>query len=183
MPLILTATNVWDVDEPIIFLETLDGVLTATWEVRLDDVGNMPGAGDEFYLSTYKPFTQQDIYRFRTAAAGTDATQATQELRDIYVVPNPYVAAASFEPRNPISRTERGERRLYFAGVPKQCTIRIYTLAGELVETLYHDSTLDDGKVFWDMRTRDNMNLAYGLYLFHVDSPEGTFVGKFAVIK
>ena len=33
------------------------------------------------------------------------------------------------------------------------------------------------------MRTRDNMNLAYGLYLFHVDSPEGTFIGKFAVIK
>ena len=173
----------WDVDEYIIFLETIDDVLTATWEIRFDDVGEMPGSGDEFYLTTYKPFTEQDIYRFETVAAGTDATLAEQQLSDIYVVPNPYVAAASFEPRNPISRTERGERRLYFAGVPKECTIRIYTLAGELVETLYHNSTLDDGKVFWDMRTRDNMNLAYGLYLFHVESPEGTFVGKFAVIK
>ena len=67
------------------------------------------------------------------------------------------VATSVFEPRNPVSRSERGERRLYFANVPKTCTIRIYTLAGELVETLYHDSTLDNGKVFWDMRTRDNM--------------------------
>ncbi len=175
--------NIWDVDEPIIFLEMLDGVLTATWEVRLEDVGSTPGAGDEFFLMTYKPFTEQDVFRFRTQAAGTDATLAQQELGDIYVVPNPYVATSSFEPRNPIARTERGQRRLYFAGVPRQCTIRIYTLAGELVETLNHDSTLDDGKVFWDMRTKDNMNLAYGLYLFHVESPAGSFIGKFAVIK
>ena len=175
--------NEWDVDEPIIFLETLDDVLTASWEVRLDDVGETPGAGDEFYLITAKPFSVQDVYRFRTRAAGTDATLAQQELSGIYVVPNPYVATASFEPRNPISRTRRGERRLYFAGVPQQCTIRIYTLAGELVETLHHNSTLDDGKVFWDMRTKDNMNLAYGLYLFHVNSSEGSFIGKFAVIK
>ena len=170
-------------DEPIIFLETIDEELTATWEVRLEDVGESPGAGDAFYLITSKPFSANDVYRFRTRAAGTDATLAQQELSGIHVVPNPYVATASFEPRNPISRTERGERRLYFSGVPQQCTIRIYTLAGELVDTLYHDSTLDDGKVFWDMRTKDNMNLAYGLYLYHVESPEGTFVGKFAVIK
>jgi hypothetical protein len=37
--------------------------------------------------------------------------------------------------------------------------------------------------VFWDLRTKDNMNIAYGLYLFHVESDEGTFIGKFAVIK
>ena len=173
----------WDVDEPIIFIEFFDDVLTSTWEIRLDDQGQVPGSGDEFFLITTKPFSERDVFRFRTRAANTDATLAEQELDDIYVVPNPYVATSSFEPRNPIARTERGERRLYFAGVPRQCTIRIYTLAGELVETLYHDSTLDDGKVFWDMRTQDNMNLAYGLYIYHVESPEGSFIGKFAVIK
>ena len=67
--------------------------------------------------------------------------------------------------------------------MPQQCTIRIYSVAGELVDTLHHNSTLDDGKVFWDLRTKDNMNLAYGLYIYHVDSPEGSFIGKFAVIK
>ena len=48
---------------------------------------------------------------------------------------------------------------------------------------LHHDSTLDDGKVFWDLRTKDNMNISYGLYLYHVESDEGTHIGKFAVIK
>ena len=175
--------GVWDVDERIVFLEQVDGLLTATWEVRMDDVGSTPGDGDVLYLATRKPFAKGDMYSFRTVAAATESTLAAQELRDIYVVPNPYVATSVFEPRNPIARTERGERRLYFANVPQQCTIRIYTLAGELVETLYHESTLDDGKVFWDMRTKDNMNLAYGLYIFHVDSPDGSYIGKFAVIK
>ena len=173
----------WDVNERIVFLEQLDGTLTATWEVRMDDIGTTPQEGDVLFVATRKPFAEGDQYTFRTIAAGTDDTLAAQELQDIYVVPNPYVATSVFEPRNPISRTERGERRVYFANVPKQCTIRIYTLAGELVETLYHDAPLDNGKVFWDMRTKDNMNLAYGLYIFHVDSPVGSYIGKFAVIK
>ncbi|MCY4224273.1 MAG: hypothetical protein OXF06_05495 [Bacteroidetes bacterium] len=173
----------WNVNERIIFLEQVDGELTATWEVRLDDDGTVPGSGDVLFLATRKPFADSDQFLFRTVAAATDEVLATQELEDIYVVPNPYVATSVFEPRNPVSRSQRGERRLYFANVPQQCTIRIYTLAGELVETLYHDSTLDNGKLFWDMRTKDNMNLAYGLYIFHVDSPDGSFIGKFAVIK
>ncbi|MCY4170335.1 MAG: hypothetical protein OXE59_07000 [Bacteroidetes bacterium] len=173
----------WNVNERIVFLEQIDNELTATWEVRLDDDSTTPGDGDVLFLATRKPFAQGDQFKFRTIAATTDSSLTVQELEDIYVVPNPYVATSVFEPRNPISRSQRGERRLYFANVPKQCTIRIYTLAGELVETLHHESALDDGKLFWDMRTVDNMNLAYGLYIFHVDSPEGSFIGKFAVIK
>jgi hypothetical protein len=173
----------WDVDEPLIFIEEIDGEITATWEVRFDEEGPLPGDGDLFYVRTDKPFSTDDVFEFRTRAATTDAVRTSEELSDIYVVPNPYVVAAPFEPNNPVSRTERGERRLYFANVPRQCTIRIYTLAGELVETIRHDSSLDDGKAFWDLRTKDNMNIAYGLYLFHVESPEGTHIGKFAVIK
>jgi len=179
----LSRNGSWDVSEPIVFLEEIDGQFISTWEVRLEDTGTVPGTGDVLLVSTRKPFAPEDVYRFKTVAATADEALAAQELEDIYVVPNPYVATSVFEPRNPVSRSERGERRLYFANVPKTCTIRIYTLAGELVETLYHDSTLDNGKVFWDMRTKDNMNLSYGLYLFHVDSPEGSFIGKFAVIK
>ena len=179
----INRNGTWEVRERIVFLEQIEGQLTATWEVRLDDIGKTPGSGDVLFLVTRKPFAKNDKFSFKTVAASTDEVLTAQELQDIYVVPNPYVATSVFEPRNPIARSQRGERRLYFANVPKQCTIRIYTLAGELVETLYHDSSLDNGKVFWDMRTKDNMNLAYGLYIFHVDSPEGSFIGKFAVIK
>jgi len=40
------------------------------------------------------------------------------------------------------------------------------------------------GMVAWDLRTKDNLDLAPGLYIFHVDAPGvGTHVGKFAVVK
>ena len=176
----------WNLTEPIIFIEIIDGAQTATWQVKLlDESGDtpLPAGGNIFYIQTDKPFSEADRLSFTTAAATTEADLVREELRDVYVVPNPYVATNEIEPRNPFVNTERGDRRLYFANVPQTCTIRIYTLAGELVDVIEHSSTLDDGKAFWDLRTKDNMNIAYGLYLFHVESIEGTFIGKFAVIK
>ena len=173
----------WDTTEEIIFVETIDGDLTATWELDLVDATRKPGAGDVFFVRTRKPFSGSDAFTFTTTGAQTDPEQVTAELGDIYVVPNPYVATNEIEPRNPVNRAERGDRRLYFANVPRECTIRIYTLAGELVDTIEHSSGLDDGKVFWDLRSKDNINVAYGLYIYHVEAPEGSFIGKFAIIK
>ncbi len=179
----LNRNNIWDIDEPVIFLDEVKGVLTASWQVTFGDNGYFPGTGDVFFIRTLKPFTESDTFRFSTIAASTDQELEREELSDIYVVPNPYVATNELEPRNPVSRSQRGDRRLYFANVPRQCTIRIYSLSGELVDVIEHNSTLDDGKAFWDLRTKDNMNIAYGLYIYHVESPEGSFIGKFAVIK
>jgi hypothetical protein len=54
---------------------------------------------------------------------------------------------------------------------------------GELVQTLHHDGS-DDGYVPWDLRTKDNLDVAPGLFFFHVDAGSiGTTVGKFAIIK
>ena len=181
----LNRNGSWDLDEKIIFLERENGLL-ATWEVVFEPEGGstvMPGSGDVFLVATLKPFSAEDVYAFKTRAAATSPEKTKRELKNIYVVPNPYVATNVLEPRNPVSRTRRGDRRLYFANVPAKCTIRIYTLAGELVDVIEHDSPIDDGKAFWDLRTKDNMNIAYGLYIFHVESEEGEFIGKFAVIK
>ncbi len=183
----LNRNSEWDLDEAVIFVDDIDGSDVATWQVRFEDpdgTAAVPESGAVFYVRTNKPFTASDAFTFSTQAARTDTELAREGLDDIYVVPNPYVATNEIEPRNPISNTDRGDRRLYFANVPRECTIRIYTLAGELVDTIHHSSTIDDGKVFWDLRSRDNMNIAYGLYIFHVETPdEGSMVGKFAVIK
>jgi len=195
----LNRNNQWDVGEQIVFLEQVDGRLTATWQLALTDSGNAPGNGDVFFVSTKKPFGQ-DVFTFSTVGATDDAQLISQEVGDcstldpsdprydefgecIYAVPNPYVATNELEPRNPVARAQRGDRRMYFAGVPAQCTIRIFTLAGELVDTIERNSPVDDGKEFWDLRTKDNMNIAFGLYIFHVEWETGSYIGKFAVIK
>jgi hypothetical protein len=54
---------------------------------------------------------------------------------------------------------------------------------GDLVQTLRQDGG-NSGFVAWDLRTKDNLDVAPGLYIFHVDAPGlGEYVGKFAVIK
>jgi hypothetical protein len=61
--------------------------------------------------------------------------------------------------------------------------VRIYTVNGDLVQTLYHES-LERGALRWDLKTKDNLEVAFGLYVYHIDAPGvGTRVGKFAIIN
>lgn len=150
-----------------------------------DGLAVQPPQGESvFNLRLNAPFTDTDVFEFVTSAAFIDDASARDAFRAEapYVVPNPYVAAASFEPA-PFGVSGRGERRIEFRGIPTNASVRIYTLAGDLVDVLQHDGTTA-GIVPWDLRSRDNLEVAPGLYFYHVDARDlGTFVGKFAVIK
>jgi len=57
-------------------------------------------------------------------------------------------------------------------------------MSGHLVQTIEHHSTIDDGAASWNLRSRDGMDVAPGVYVYHVEAPDiGEVVGKFAVIK
>ncbi len=168
------------------------GLWRAGWALRIvppdpiadpgvEPVPPAPGAVLRFGPS--KPFATGDVVDFAFTAARFDAERAALALDSVYVVPNPYVATSVFEPSNPYL-VGRGERRIYFMNLPPECTIRIYTITGELVQTLTHNSSVDDGQEPWDLTSRDGMDVAFGVYLFHVDAPGvGETVGRFALIK
>ncbi len=142
-----------------------------------------PVAGDIYQITSTKPFKQGDYFQFTTKASSIDNSLAKSELNDIAVVPNPYVGTASWERRN-LNQTGRGERKIDFINLPAECTIKIYTVSGELVKTLDKNSTKGDGAVSWNLVSEDGMDVAYGLYLYHVEAPGiGTHIGKFALIK
>jgi hypothetical protein len=142
-----------------------------------------PKSGDKFVIRTNKPFLSGDYFSFSTKPYSTDNAMAANSLSDIKVVPNPYISADKWEPKN-LNFTGRGERMIEFTHLPKKCTVRIYTIAGALVKTLYKDSGPSDGSLFWNLVTEDGMDAAYGLYIFHVDAPGvGEHIGKFALIK
>ncbi|MDP2035770.1 MAG: hypothetical protein Q8L04_00185, partial [Ignavibacteria bacterium] len=102
----------------------------------------------------------------------------------IFVVPNPYIGTNEIEPANKLAGKNRGERRIYFENLPMKCTIRIFTLSGELVTTLNHDSGFDNGREFWNLLNRDGFSVSYGVYMAHIDAPEvGEKLIKFALIK
>ena len=142
-----------------------------------------PKAGDKFIIKTSKPFMSGDYFSFSTKPYSTDGALAKSQLSDIKVVPNPYIAADKWEPKN-LNYTGRGERRIEFTHLPAKCTIRIYTMAGALIKTLYKDSGPTNGGLFWDLVTEDGMDAAFGIYIYHVDAPGvGEHIGKFALIK
>jgi len=143
-----------------------------------------PQTGDVFRIATKKPFRSGEYFEFTTRPARLDVAKARNDLDSlgIAVVPNPYVGAASWEPLS--TSVGRGDRLVYFVHLPQECTIRIYTISGHLVQTLTHRSTKDNGQEPWNLVSHDGMNIAFGIYVFHVDAPGvGSYIGKFAVLK
>jgi hypothetical protein len=77
----------------------------------------------------------------------------------------------------------RGEREIRFTHVPPGSKIYIYTVRGELIRTLSHDN-LYIGDVYWNLRTEENLDVAFGVYVYVVETSDiGKKIGKFALIK
>ncbi len=55
---------------------------------------------------------------------------------------------------------------------------------GELIRVLEHNSSLLNGTEPWDLLTDEGLDIAYGVYIYHIDAGEyGEKTGKFAIIK
>jgi hypothetical protein len=175
------------IGDSITIIEYLDNRPVVTWNIRyyppFNAIPREPQPGDEFLIYIDRPFYQGDYFEFTTRASRTDMNIAREDLSMIKVVPNPYIATSSWEPRN-LYGTGRGERKIDFIHLPAVCTIRIFTISGVLVKTLNHNNPVEDGAHSWDLITEDGMEVAYGVYIYHVDAPGlGSYVSKFAIIK
>lgn len=158
-------------------------VLSYMIKMESDPLADLPGLGDTLLLPVLKPFLSDDVYEFEVSSPKEDKSLASNQLDNIKVVPNPYVAAASWEPRNTYS-SGRGDRAIHFTHLPRNCTIRIYTVRGELVKTIHHESLITDGTADWDLLSKDQVDIAYGVYVYHIEADGiGEKIGKFVVIK
>jgi len=111
---------------------------------------------------------------------------------NVMVVPNPYRIDQDYNAmrwENPDRKTwSEHTRRLDFINLPEKCVIRIYTLGGDLVATIFHptgDSYSSPTSERWNLISRDLQAVSAGVYLFSIDVPDHKVkqVGKFVVIK
>jgi hypothetical protein len=113
-----------------------------------------------------------------------DDGMAHDQLSRVRVVPNPYISATTHEsPLPPGITTGRGDRKIDFIHVPAQSKINIFTARGEHMITLRHESSIDDGTVTWNLKSKENLDIAYGVYFYVLESPVGEKSGKIAIIK
>ena len=124
--------------------------------------------------------------------AATPGEPARAHVGEVAVVPNPYrsdVAYTAYDP--PWERPSGGwpswtesDRRIQFINLPRNCTISIYTLNGDLVELLRHqDPSLSSHS--WNLTSYVGQAVASGIYLFTVEDRESgeVQVGKFVIIR
>ncbi len=140
-----------------------------------------PKEGDRYYVRTNKPFAAGDKYRYESKAAEVDKDNVKASLDDIYVVPNPYVAYSLSEEPGRLPE-KRGEREIQFRNLPQECTIRIYTITGELVTEIYKNDLTS--MATWDLLSYEGHRIAYGVYVYHIEVPNvGETIGRIGVIK
>ncbi|HPG42050.1 MAG TPA: hypothetical protein PLP19_22070 [bacterium] len=140
--------------------------------------------GDTLTIKVKKPFRQGDVFEFETVKPSVDKKQAAATLEQVKVVPNPYVVGTAHElPLPPAISSGRGERKIDFIHLPAGAKIYLFTSRGEHIQTLEHDSYIEDGTVSWNLKTKENLDVAAGIYFYVVDSEVGTKRGKIALIK
>ena len=118
------------------------------------------------------------------AQPGWDEVQ--QGAMEVIVYPNPYLLSGGyrndgFEGRTDQDRPPDRTREIHFANLAPECTIKIFTLDGDLVREIQHD----DGTTHetWDMISRNTQMVVTGLYYWTVESSFGeTQIGKLAII-
>ncbi len=144
------------------------------WAFRFDAASWNPQPGDVFTIEGAPVNGPDDEFAFKVD--GVNAAAATNSLGRIHTLPDPY-----FGRYNSAVEDLNGEKVLQFVNLPDKCTIRIYTLAGDLVNTLSHDGV--DGTENWDLLSSDRREISSGVYIYHVDSPYGTKLGRMAIMK
>ncbi len=99
---------------------------------------------------------------------------ASSNVENVVVVPNPYRGSERWD--------QGGTRRVQFKNLPARATVKVFTIAGDLVRELVKDDSLT-GDLDWNLKNADGQDVTSGIYLFHVLSDSGFETkGNFVVI-
>jgi hypothetical protein len=116
----------------------------------------------------------------------------SEQLDKVMVVPNPYrtdhdytLESGGYE--GPFGNWDENKRFVKFINLPEVCTLRIFSLSGDLIRTVEHDGRSSTGISRGDANvplvSESNRALASGIYIFTVESNLGAQTGKFVIIR
>jgi hypothetical protein len=120
----------------------------------------------------------------------TGTEEVEEEGLNVKVYPNPYridagYARTGYENRDRTRSAERA-RSIHFYNLPSICTIRIFTIDGDLVKEIKHYCP-EGGPMAqherWNLISRNTQVVVTGIYLFQVSSEMGDQLGKIVIIK
>lgn len=178
-------------DQLMLFDKDDNGNFFMTWKIIFKSSTVYPDstfqldAGDELQIRTKKSFRKGDVFYFKPQVPEISEEKLEQDLDEVNVYPNPYVAANILEPPLPPGKTSgRGERRIYFSNVPYGSKIHIFTTRGSRIRTIQNNESIEKGFLSWNLKTKENLDVAPGVYFYVIETPQsGMKRGKLAIIK
>jgi len=173
----------------------IEGMLSG-WQYQFS-VTSFDGGSQVFELDPLETSTNVNAVRVFPGTTPNQDFDSSAKENQVGVYPNPYRVNAAWDGAG------EQNRKIMFYNLPERAEIRIYTLAGDIVAELDHDSESYNGdidwfesqsgspRIFsggehaWDILSESNQTLRTGLYLFTVKDLKGGSVqrGKFAIIK
>lgn len=148
------------------------------------DASELPQANDIYQLKYRRPFFRTDTLHFTVSQSeGVDQTQINDHLKDIMVVPNPYIATNAME-SSTLNTNLKQDRRIMFTHIPANCEINIFSSSGIHIDEILVSNDPANGTVYWDLVSKEDLDIAAGIYIYMVETDNGLIHhGKFAVIK
>lgn len=146
---------------------------------------DLPQPNDVYRLVFKRPFFPTDTMEFTVLPQGDLNKAAIASAMDnIQVVPNPYVATNRMEAAV-ANQFLNQRRRILFTHLPARCDIKIFTVSGVLVDEIDVENADDNGAAYWDVLTREGLEVAAGVYIYYVNAKEtgDEKIGKFSIIK
>jgi hypothetical protein len=183
----------WDTDHVLVGYAGGGGGGNYYWggtvfSIDFTDAGvneNPTAPGDRYRITLNAPLSEFDSYVFSVRPeVAFDPARIADGMDSIKVVPNPYISTNLME--TAVANKYLNQRRqILFTHVPADCIIRIFTTSGVLVDRIDVANEPSAGTVHWDLVSREGLEIAAGMYVFHVHSNATgrDKVGKFAVIK
>jgi hypothetical protein len=148
----------------------------ATWVLVM--YGTNYGLGTRVSVTYANPIViGSDTYSFNTTEAAYSGEVAKEDIAMINVFPNPYYGVNSEE-------INKYNRFVTFSHLPDKATIRIFNLAGVLVQTIVKDDASTQYQR-WDLANQSGLPVASGLYIAYIDMPDlgETKILKVAIIQ
>ncbi|MBL7973446.1 MAG: hypothetical protein JNJ85_00945, partial [Candidatus Kapabacteria bacterium] len=117
---------------------------------------------------------------FKVSESKVEANNITDDLLEqIQVVPNPYIISH-------YGQRSGYDAKLYFTKLPKECTIKIFTVAGDLIRTIKHidlDGTYQQGMDVWDLLSDNKQRAASQGLIAVIETPNGAkTIKKFSIV-
>ena len=103
--------------------------------------------------------------------------RSVDEMTKVYAVPNPFILNSGFQ-----GDGDEVAEQIGFYRLPAECTIRIFSYSGQLVETIRHNNPVYS--TAWFQVTRSEQDIASGIYFYVVTTPAGDQTsGKLVIVK